>query len=95
MKTVQGNVVPSFTTKDLVAGQITCEEDKDQKEVICSAYVPSGSMEMPPPTEFKELVRKHPKVAKSLNCIFLQNVVNPYYCFILQFMKNGKTFFDT
>ncbi len=34
--------------------------------------------------------RKHLYAAKNSNCIFLQNGVNRYYYFILQFMKNQK-----
>ncbi len=49
-------MVPGFTTRDLVAEQIKSGEGKDQMDrVVCSTYVLSDSVEMPPPAEFKEL----------------------------------------
>ncbi len=66
MRGVQGNVIPSFITGDLFAGQIKCGESKDQKDmVVCLAYFPSYSEAMPPSTKFKELIeycseKKHP-----------------------------------
>ncbi len=53
---VLGYVVPSFTTKDLIAAQIKCGKGKDQKDVVvCSVYFLSNSVEIPYTTEFKEL----------------------------------------
>ncbi len=57
-KEVQGNAVPNFATRDLVAAYIKCGEDRDQKPVMVrSAYFLSDSVEMKPPTEFKELLQ--------------------------------------
>ncbi len=57
MKGVKDNVVPGFITRDLVAEQIKYEEGKYQKDVmVCLAYLPLDSVEMPPHAEFKELV---------------------------------------
>ncbi len=58
LKGMQGNVTPGYTTRDLVAVQIKREEGKDQTDlVLCSAYFPSDSAEMPPLIEFKEMVQ--------------------------------------
>ncbi len=55
IKEVQSNMVPGFTTRDLVAMQIKCGETKKQKDkVVYLAYFLSDSREMPPPTEFKK-----------------------------------------
>ncbi len=38
--------------------QLKCGKGKDQKDVVmCSAYFPSDSVEMPSPAEFKELIQ--------------------------------------
>ncbi len=58
MKGVQKNVVPGFITRELVVVQIKYGESKDQKDVVvCSAYFPLDSVEIPRPAEFKELLK--------------------------------------
>ncbi len=53
---MQSSVVPG-SYRDPVAVQIKCGEVKNLKDVVVrSAYFPSDSMEIPPHTEFKELM---------------------------------------
>ncbi len=49
--------VSGFPIRDLVAKQVKCRKCPDQNDIVIpSAYLPSDSMEMPLPTEFKKLV---------------------------------------
>ncbi len=62
MKGVQGFVISDFTTKDLIATQIECGQDKQQKALlVCPAYFSSDFMEMLPTAEFKEWADYHPE----------------------------------
>ncbi len=58
MKGMQGSMVLGFIIRDLVTVRIRYGEGKEQKDLlICCAYFPSDSVEVPLPTEFEKLVK--------------------------------------
>jgi hypothetical protein len=51
-------MLPGFSFRDLVAVQIKCDEGEAERIlVVCSAYLPFDSEDLPPTRDFEELVQ--------------------------------------